>query len=89
MVLIYNLSVWLTCYLHDKNQQTNNKHFPFLPVTDGVSQVSLLFLIYITDICDNLRNSTKLFADVCFIIATPPDNLTFEDNVITYLVNCN
>ena len=55
----------------------NNKHSSFLPAKAVVQQGSvlgpLLFLLYINDICDNLRSSTRLFADDSSIIVTSPD----------------
>ena len=89
----YNLCDWLKSYLHNRKQRIviNNKHSSFLPVKAGVPQGSvlgpLLFLLYINDICDNLRSSTRLFADDSSIIATSPDIPTLEENVNADLVN--
>ena len=92
--LRYNLCDWLKSYLHNRKQRIviNNKHSSFLPVKAGVPQGSvlgpLLFLLYINDICDNLRSSTRLFADDSSIIATYPDIPTLVNvNVNADLVN--
>ena len=64
-----NILNWIKSYLSDRKQAVvvKGEASPFLPVTAGVPQGSVLgplfFLVYINDITLNLESTIKLFAD--------------------------
>jgi hypothetical protein len=64
-----SLHKWLSSYLSDRQQRVviQGHKSRYRPINAGVAQGSvmgpLLFLIYINDICDNIKSIVQLYAD--------------------------
>ena len=68
---------WIENYLHDRCQKVMLEGFSSgIECTNaGVPQGQFLFLIYINDIIDNLRNQIRLFADENSLFVTVDSDL--------------
>ena len=77
---------WISSWLSGRSQQVvldGQASYP-VPVLSGVPQGSVLFLVFINDLPDNIRSSVRLFADDCVVyrnIYSPSDCLILQDDV--------
>ena len=80
-----NLLETLTDFLKDRKQRValNGQNSSWANIEAGVPQGSilgtLLFLIYINDLPDNLSTNVKLFADDTSLFSVVHDIATFSD----------
>ncbi len=64
---------WIKKFLENRKQRVvvNGDASDYAPVTSGVPQGSvlgpILFLVFINDICHNIRSCLRLFADDCLL----------------------
>lgn len=93
-----NILGWIECFLSNRTQYViaNNHTSSPCSVESGVPQGSvlgtLLFLIYVNDLPDNINSSIKLFADDCVIyreINNPNDTLVLQSELNKVSEWCN